>query len=247
MTRRAGLLLISVVLSALSGGTAVARERWQPPLSEATLVGTFTFQPAAPYVGGQRRGIDLRGAPGAQVVAACAGTVTYAGRVPRWGRGVSLRCGGLVATELGLASASVARGARVWPGAVVGRLAPGGVLRLGARRAGVHHGYVDPLGLLGRADRWAPPSVAPRGRPAIRPRPSAAPPAAPVALGHPLPVAAPGAMARPAGAAGFGTGGVVAWPAWAGLALLAAGAGGGGVVRWRGPRRRRTGMALAQR
>jgi hypothetical protein len=231
----AGLLMVDV-------GAAGAAQHWRMPLPKADVVGAFSFERAAPYAAGRRRGIDLRGVPGARVVAACAGTVTYAGRVPGWGRGVSLRCGGLVATELGLVSASVARGARLWPGATVGRLAPRGLLRLGARWAGVRQGYVDPLGLLSRGERFAPPMVAPRGGPAVRPRSGALPPAhgravtavAPAATAHPVAATAPHAAVLP-------------WPAWAGLALLAAGAGGGGAARRhrRGPRR--TGMALAQR
>jgi hypothetical protein len=239
---RLALLLLAVVVSVLVPDAGVARERWRPPLPDGTLSAAFTFDRAAPYVRGARRGIDLHGTPGARVVAACAGVVTYAGRVPGWGRGVSLRCGGLVATELGLASASVARGARVWPGAVVGRLAPLGVLRLGARRVGARQGYVDPLGLLSRGERSAPPAVAPRGRPAVRPRSRATPAAAPLLNGRAIPAASaqPTAVVVPYAVA-------LPLPAWAGLALLAAGVGGGGVARRHRRRRRRTGMALAQR
>lgn len=226
MSRIALVLLVALAVSVLVPEGGAARERWRPPLPDGTLSAAFTFDRAAPYVRGVRRGIDLRGTPGAPVVAACGGVVTYAGRVPGWGRGVSLRCGGLVATELGLASASVARGAYLWPGAEVGRLARRGVLRLGARRAGARQGYVDPLGLLSRGEPSAPPPVAPRGGPAARPRPRPTRPA--------RPVAAPHTAALPA-------------LAWAGLALLAAGVGGGGVARRRRRGRRRTGMALAQR
>jgi hypothetical protein len=212
-----------------------AHQRWRPPLPNGTLSAAFTFDRAVPYVRGARRGIDLRGTPGARVVAACAGVVTYVGRVPGWGRGVSLRCDGLIATELGLVSASVSRGARLWPGAVVGRLAQHGVLRLGARRVGLRQGYVDPLGLLSHGERSAPPAVAPRGRSADRPRSRATPLAvAPVMSADPIVVAAPRAAA-------------LALPAWAGLALLATGIGGGGVVRRQRRHQRRTGMALAQR
>jgi hypothetical protein len=233
----AGLLVVDV-------GAAAAAQRWRVPLPKAAVVGAFSFERSAPYAGGRRRGIDLRGVPDARVAAACAGTVTYAGRVPGWGRGVSLRCGGLVATELGLASASVSRGARVWPGAVVGRLAQRGVLRLGARRVGVRQGYVDPLGLLSHGDRSAPPAVAPRGGPAVRPR--STPPAAPVANRRPATVVAPAAGAHPT-AAVAPRAAALPLPAWAGLALLAAGVGGGRVARRRRPHHRRTGRALAQR
>jgi hypothetical protein len=246
MSRLALLLLLAVAVSLVVPDAGVARGRWRAPLPGGTLSAAFTFDRAAPYVRGVRRGIDVRGMPGARVVAACAGVVTYAGRVPGWGRGVSLRCGGLIATELGLASASVARGARVGPGAVVGRLAQRGVLRLGARRVGARQGYVDPLGLLSRGDRSAPPSVAPRGAPAVQPRSPYTPRVAPVAIRRPATVAAPAPIARPAVATRPR---VVALPAlaWAGLALLATGVGGTIPVRRRHHHHRRTGMALAQR
>lgn len=221
-------LLIAVALSLLDAASAAAaRDRWRPPLPGATLARPFTFTSVAPFARGARRGVDLRGAPGAPVVAACGGTVTYAGRVPRWGRGVTLRCGALVATELGLAAMSVRRGAHVPPGAPVGRLAPRGVLRLGARRATARDGYLDPLGLLRRADPVAPPG----GVPAPRRRRRVPPPAAPVPLAAPTRAGAPHADALP-------------WPVLAGLGLLAAGAGGGGVVARRRRPRGRTGPAV---
>jgi hypothetical protein len=242
MFRLVLVVLLGASLFALDVGAAAAAQRWRMPLTSGTVVGAFSFERAAPYARGQRRGIDLRGVPGARVVAACAGVVAYAGRVPGWGRGVSLRCGGLVATELGLASALVARGARLWPGATVGRLGRSGLLRLGARRAGRRQGYVDPLNLLGRDKRFAPPAVAPRSGPAAGPSSRATPPIALVAsrrtvaaeIAHATVSAAPHTAA-------------LSWPAWAGLALLVAGVGGGGAVRWPRHRRRRTGMALAQR
>jgi hypothetical protein len=253
MSRLVLVLLLGASLFVLDVGAAAAA-RWRMPLPTAAVVGAFSFDRATPYAAGRRRGVDLRGTPGVRVVAACAGVVTYAGRVPGWGRGVSLRCGGLVATELGLASATVARGTRVWPGAVVGGLASRGLLRLGARRAGDRQGYVDPLALLGRADPSAPPPVAPRGGPATRPRSGAMPPVAPVAIRHPV------AALRPVGAGDAVTGAgpvttapptpgapIVPWVAVAGLGLIAASLGGGGAARRHRRRPRRTGMALAQR
>jgi hypothetical protein len=246
MSRLVLVLSLGAALCVLDVGAAAAAPRWRMPLSRAAVVGAFSFERATPYVGGRRRGIDLRGVPGARVVAACAGTVTYAGRVPGWGRGVSLRCGGLIATELGLASASVSRGVRLWRGASVGRLGPRGLLRLGARRAGLRQGYVDPLGLLSRGERFAPPAVAPRGGPAARPRSRATPPAPPVAGRRAVPAVARAASTHPRAVVSPGAA-ALPWPVTAGLALLAAGVGGGGVARRHRQRRRRTGMALAQR
>lgn len=242
MSRLVLVVLLGATFFVMVVGAAAAAQRWRMPLPRAAVVGAFTFETAAPYVRGARRGIDLRGAPGARVVAACAGVVSYAGRVPGWGRGVSLRCGGLVATELGLVSASVVRGARLWPGATVGRLGSRGLLRLGARWVGVRQGYVDPLGLLSRDGRFAPPAVAPRGRPVIRPRSRAAS----VASRRTGPAVAP-ATTEQATAAVAPRAAALPWPAWAGLALLATALGGGGAARRRPRGRRRTGMALAQR
>jgi hypothetical protein len=212
--------------AAADGGSA-----WRPPLTGATVRAGFSFDPAAPYARGARRGVDLRGTPGAPVRAVCAGTVAYAGRVPAWGPGVSIRCGGgLVATELGLgAGLAVRRGGHATAGALLGRLGSRGVLRLGARRAASRHGYVDPLALLG-ADPPAAgaPVVAPPAAPLReRPRPAAPHAFSPPAAG-PVPVTLP-------------------WPAWAGLGLLAVGAGGGAVARRRRRRPSATRIALGHR
>jgi hypothetical protein len=209
------LLLLVSMLSATEGvDGAAARERWRRPLPGGAVAGSFAFDRAAPYERGRRRGIDLRARPGARVLAVCSGVVTHAGRVPRWGWGVTLRCGGdgLVATELGLASVAVARDGWVVASAEVGRLASRGVLRLGARVAGRRHGYVDPAGLLseGEGDGGpAGPAVAPPPRAAARlPRGTATAPrvAARPAVSMAAPAAAPAAPP---------------WPVPAGLALLA--------------------------
>jgi Peptidase family M23 len=201
-------------------------------LPGGAVAGSFAFDRAAPYERGRRRGIDLRARPGARVLAVCSGVVTHAGRVPRWGRGVTLRCGGdgLVATELGLASVAVARDGWVVAGAAVGRLAARGVLRLGARVAGRRHGYVDPAALLGgREGDGGPmgPAVAPPPRVAARlPRATATAPRVAV-----QPTAAP----------------AVPWLVPAGLALLAAAATTTRTARERRRRRVRAGALAVQR
>jgi murein DD-endopeptidase MepM/ murein hydrolase activator NlpD len=230
------VLVAALALALTGGGVAPASTsehgRWRRPLIAGALAGSFSFDPAAPYAGGRRRGIDLRGRPGAPVLAACGGVVTHAGAVPRMGIGVTIRCGALVATELGLARAAVRRGAAVRAGALVGRLGARGMLRLGARRAARRHGYVDPLVLLdGRA-------VVPTRAPPAAPPPARRPPPAGVRR-----TSRPGRDPAAAGAS------PVSWPAWAGLALVAAGAGGTTLGRRR--RRRRStaasGGALAPR
>lgn len=218
------LTALALVLPA-GAGASPQHDRWRRPLPGA-VVGSFTFDPAAPYVRGRRRGIDVVGRSGDAVRAVCSGRVTHAGRVPAWGRGVTLRCGPLVATELGLADVAVRRGDVVVRGGRVGGLGPRGVLRLGARRAGERQGYVDPERLLSDGRPWGPAPVAPSVRrrfvrPAPRPRP------APVGGRH--------AQRVP-------------WPAWLGLALVLAGAGGLSTgVRRRRPGRRQVEAAVAGR
>lgn len=216
------MLAPAPALPAVREGPARATA-WRWP-ARGPLVGPFHLSPKRPFAAGQRRGIDLAVPPGALVRAACSGRVTYAGAVPRRGLGVSLRCGPLVATHLGLGRVAVRRGARVAAGDEVGLVAPGGRLRLGARRAGRRFGYLDPLTLLRGSRRVAPPVLGrgPRSRrPSSGPQPRAMPPVV---------VAPPGAgVVR------------VPWPAYPAAALVACGLPLGGLVR-----RRRRARALAR-
>src|SRR4051794_23790646 len=200
---------------------------WHAPVP-GPVVRAFRFAPGRPYVGGQRRGVDLAAPRGRQVGAACAGVVTFAGRLPTatGTRDVTVRCrhGGLVATHLGLIGVAVRRGTTVRAGSRLGAAA-GPVLRLGARRAGERHGYVDPAALLGgaRAPGRAPPAVAPAPAPRRGP-PRGAPPARAVHR--------PGSRVRvpPAAAAADLRAPLLAW---LGLAALALGVPAGGALRAR--------------
>jgi peptidase M23-like protein len=200
---------------------------WRWPV-HGRVAGSFRLTPGRPFAAGQRRGIDIAAARGASVVAACAGRVRFAGALPGRGLSVSVRCGDLVATELGLARLAVRAGARVAAGERVGELGGLGVLRLGARRSGERFGYLDPLALLRDPRPVGPPALgrAPRGRPRRPARPIAAHPRvvgrAPVASRAPAPAAAP-----------FG----LPWAAYPALALVASAVPVGGLVR-RGRRRR---------
>jgi hypothetical protein len=225
-------LIAIVLLVSFAPGEAVAAGHWRRPLPGGAIARPFTFERAAPFAGGRRRGIDVAATPGASVGAVCGGVVAYAGRVPRWGRGVTLRCAdGLVATELGLTSLAVGRGARVLPGTRLGRLASTGVLRVGARRPSDRFGYVDPAPLFGADAEPAPVAPAPLARRTRRtPRPSVAP--RPALVARPVAAAAP---TRPPPAI------------LAGAALLAGAAGGGVARRRRGRRRWTPEMAAVQR
>jgi hypothetical protein len=230
VSRAAPVLLALVVIVALPGAASASPEahgRWRGPLPGPLHVAArFRFDAAAPYARGARRGVDLTAPPGTPVLAPCAGTVAFVGALPGRARGVTLACaGGLRATELGLGVVSVRRGTRLRAGAPVGRLGAGGVLRLGARRAGSRHGYVDPETLLAPA---APPGTAPPPAPAPSGRrvpPAPAPAPAPAPPRH-NPSASPRAPAT------------TPWPAFAALALLTAGAAGRTAASAR--RRRRT-------
>jgi hypothetical protein len=208
-----------VVLGGVGPGVAAGDERWRRPLPGGAVVAPFTYERAAPYEHGRRRGIDIHARAGSPVLAACTGTVTYAGRVPRFGRGVTIRCGALVATELGLAKALVSRGTRVGRGVPVGLLGGSGTLRLGARLAADLKAYIDPEPLL--SDQ--PPQLAPLP-PVVRLRrirPDRVDP----------PRAAPSPRRLP-------------WPAIGGAALLAA-AGLGGASFRIGRRRRAAARPIA--
>jgi murein DD-endopeptidase MepM/ murein hydrolase activator NlpD len=225
----AAVAIVFVAVAVLAPGTAAATWLWP---ARGEVVGAFAFSPSAPYAAGQRRGVDIAARPGALVRAACAGRVTFAGRLPGGGRGVTIACGRLAATHLRLGRAYVRRGARVAAGAALGVAGQAGVVRLGARLTRRRFGYVDPLTLLG--PERLPFGPAPAARPAQRPRRTPVPPRL-------RPVRPPGVRAVPVARR-------VPAAGWAGLALLAAGLPLGGLARARRRRRsRHQGLARVPR
>jgi hypothetical protein len=218
-----------VIAAALSGAPAAGAgvRSWHLPVPGG-VVSAFSYSEARPFAAGQRRGIDLAAPPGSVVGAACAGRVGFAGRLPRGARGVSVRCGALTATHVGLARVAVRRGPTVRAGDALGTVGRTGRVRLGARVTARRFGYIDPLGLID-ADRPAPP-IAPLGRapapgpaPVARSRRPSSLPASRVVVPRAADVSAP----APA----------VPRAAWAGLVLLAVGLPVGGIVH-RARRRR---------
>lgn len=215
------MLLLPVVTMAvltLMHSTAAQAARWTPPLRSVTVAREFDFDSTAPFSRGASRGVTLHGIPGAVVRAPCSGSVTFAGRHPQLGGGLTLRCGALLATELGLERPALLRGTAVVAGVPVGRLGSSGRLYLSARGVLSRWGYEDPLALLGdgsgRQPLQAPPprrrkplARAPRGR-------------------RPSPVKRPAPVTDP----------IVPPAAWLGLALAGTGAGIGTTLR----RRRRS-------
>jgi murein DD-endopeptidase MepM/ murein hydrolase activator NlpD len=159
------VIVLALILPRGAAGAsgAAAAHPWHWPL-RGSVVGLFHITPRAPFARGQRRGIDVSAAPGAPVRAACPGRVTFAGPLPRRGLAVSVRCGPLLATYLGLGGLRVRAGSRVAPGDRLGALGPSGRLRLGARRASDRRGYVDPLLLIATPGTDPPPRLAPAPR-----------------------------------------------------------------------------------
>jgi murein DD-endopeptidase MepM/ murein hydrolase activator NlpD len=204
---------------------------WRWPL-RGPVVGAFHVSPRAPFASGQRRGIDVSARPGAVVRAACPGRVTFTGALPHHGLAVTVRCGSLNATYLGLGRLATRPGSRLARGAAIGTLGGSGRLRLGARRASDRRGYVDPLLLL--ADGAPPLPVhpthpAPRA-PRRRPLPPTRPAPRPIAPATPP---APGSAGAPRR---------LPWPAYPALALVACALPLGGLLR---RRRRREGAPVA--
>jgi hypothetical protein len=217
---------------ASAAGTADAHH-WHWPLRGA-VVGAFHVTPRAPFARGQRRGIDVSAAPGAVVRAACPGRVTFAGPLPRRGLAVSVRCGALVATYLGLGGLRVHEGARVGRGQPLGVLGSRGRLRLGARRAAKRRGYVDPLALLADPDPAARPRLGPAPRaPRARSHPPLPAPV-PALLPAPAPRGAPTAAAHR-----------LPWPAYPAIAIVASALPLGGLVHRRRRRARAAAIAVA--
>lgn len=247
--------VIAVVASVASPPLAIAGT-WHSPVQGPVLrlfsVGPDRFAP------GQHRGVDLGAPRGAQVGAACGGRVSFAGRVPRGGRTVSVRCGHLIATYQQLGAVTVRRGQAIAAGdriGTVGSARPRPHIHLGARRAATG-AYVDPLALLAGAPRATPPPLPSARRPlppgASRPRrpvpvtPTPARTRAPAR--RPLP-AGPTPARRPLIAAPAPSGAQTApstppagverlpWAVWLGLALFGLGLPLGGLVRVRTRRR----------
>ncbi len=254
------VIAVAVLLAGLaaSATSAVARG-WVRPVG-GEVVRPFAVGPDR-FAAGQHRGVDLAAAPGSRVRAACGGRVRFAGRVPRGGRTVSVRCGALLATYQHLGEVTVRRGQAVRAGGAIGiagQALPRPHVHLGARVAATGE-YRDPLTLFTGAPRGplaplpvprrAPPAPLPPGARPLGPAPAPAP-VSPRVL---APLLVPAPAVRPAVPAAAPRVSVerLPWPVWLGLALvaLALPLGGGLVIARRRERRcgRRAGAARSPR
>jgi hypothetical protein len=205
--------LICALAAALQllSSDALASPEWTWPIRGPVL--TPYRNGGNPYAAGQHRGIDIGAPVGSRVVAAVAGTVTFAGVVGSSGLTVAERTadGRFDLSYLHLSSAAVHRGDVLAQGAAVGAVGVSGRrsvaaphLHFGVRDAGSRSAYRDPLDFL------APPAGdrAPRGVPTPVP---VAHPAAPArarvrargshAVRAPHPTAVPASATLPHGAA----------------------------------------------
>ena len=181
------LVFVATGLAALVlSGSAMA---WSWP-ADGDVLRPFTLGGDA-YAAGQHRGVDVAGSEGSAVRAPAAGTVTFAGSLPTYGRGVTIATAdGYAVTLVHLGSIGVAKGDAVAEGASIGTMGWSGdaehpvpSVHLGVRVASQAEGYVDPLGLL-----------PPRSIPAPAPPPVQSPaPVASSAAATPAPAAPPAA------------------------------------------------------
>ena len=172
------LLVAGCWLGAAPGGAHADEGPWSWPLAGAHKVSRPFAAPLTTY-GRGHRGADLPAAPGAQVLAAGAGRVSYAGLLA--GRGVVVVVHGALRTTYEPVTATVPVGALVSAGERVGVLeaAHAGCRREACLHWGLRRGeeYLDPVRLVERgpvrllpvgADR-APSDIDGAGAQALRP------------------------------------------------------------------------------
>jgi len=127
--------------------------QWSWPVPPPIVVVAPFRAPPTPYAAGHR-GIDLAVDPGAAIRAAAPGTVSFAGPVA--GRGVvAIDHGGGVVSAIEPVAATVAEGAAVSAGDVIGTVSSGGHCTAGCVHFGVRIDgeYVSPFLFLGGLPR----------------------------------------------------------------------------------------------
>ena len=197
MRRSIVVVVAAFAALAVAAPSARAGAEWAWPVRGSVLT-HYENDNARPYAGGMHRGIDIAAGAGTRVVAARAGTVTFAGPLGSSGNVVAIRDGQYATSYLHLGATSVSRGERVAMGAPVGEVGTSG--RRSVAEPHLHFGvrledrYVDPLSLLpglgGGENRAVPAGPVPVPAPLrVQEAPVRHPVAAPVAPR--LPTAAP--------------------------------------------------------
>lgn len=155
--------MLSAFLLACVAHTAARDHAW--PVTPPALVGCFA-PPSQPWLAGHR-GVDLAAGPDAPVLAAAAGTVTFAGDVGGIPSVTVTHRGGLRTTYQPVV-AEVAVGDAVAAGQVIGHRGDGG--HCGGDAACVHIGllrgdaYLDPAAWIARMPAVLKPLRDRRGR-----------------------------------------------------------------------------------
>ncbi len=194
-------LVTGLVLTLLLAAARPAHAVWSWPL-RGDVITTYR-NGDDPYAAGQHRGIDVAGPVGADVVAATAGEVRFAGVAGSSGLTVSVRTadGRFDTSYLHLSATAVEAGERVAAGQRLGAVGVSG--RRSAEAPHLHFGvreadsqrYHDPLGLL--PPLATAPETRPQAPPVRTPLPAIpAPTAVPVPASSPrrVPAAAPRRM-----------------------------------------------------
>ncbi|HEX5798654.1 MAG TPA: M23 family metallopeptidase, partial [Gaiellaceae bacterium] len=186
------VLSAAVVLATLA--VAPAALGWTWPV-QGPVLRPYSFTVATePYPAGQHRGVDVGAAPGTEVRAPAAGTVSFVGSLPQGGRALTIQTAdGYSVTLLQLAETLVERGAAVAEGDVVARSGPSADplmaqshVHLGIRLTAVEDGYVDPLELLPAAPAEpVPPATVPSAAVPAAAEPASAEPQAVVVAALP--------------------------------------------------------------
>jgi murein DD-endopeptidase MepM/ murein hydrolase activator NlpD len=147
-----GIVALALSLAVVPGGVAQAAGTWTWPVTSVVIHG---FEPPSSPFGPGHRGIDIATPAGTPVLAADAGTVTFAGKVGGHMFVTIDHGGGLESTYSWLSQITVAKNDVVGSGQVIAQSGAGhpGVvpehLHFGARLNDV---YVDPLDYLAPGD-----------------------------------------------------------------------------------------------
>ena len=166
--RRSIIVVVAAALRAAAAPTGVGRAKGGRGRCAGRVVTVYENDNARPYAGGMHRGIDIAADVGTAVVAARAGTVTFAGPLGSSGNVVAVRDGRYATSYLHLGAVSVSRGERVAMGTRIGEVGTTGRrsvsephLHFGVRLAAVERPLRGSVVAAAGARRVAPPARCP--------------------------------------------------------------------------------------